>query len=299
MSFIIDDNKIIHDSYSVRGLRFDLLSNNINQYASELDIEASVLSWAENASAVWDEAYSRQTFSIGAKAVAYDESQKSDAALFDKYKSLKKLLLSRYGGGSDVLRVYGADGVFPRKRDYRVLKAFEFADANDVRLAMADPKALPQAMTDELRSLAEKAVGDYENAREKLVESKEYTVSLKALYAGDGSRLSALHSWILAVWGKYDLRLIELGFARSKKHVGDKLPAPGGFSYDADRKLFTWADVDGATSYRVEKREGKVWSRIYFGRAASAFYEASGPSEFRVQARNARGYGKAAALLVG
>ena len=96
MYYVLNNNHFSIDSYSLRGLRFSFLSNSINNYAAELSLEAAMLDWAVNASRIWDQYYIKQNNTLGKKSVAYQISQNADAALFDKYTSLKTLLISRY-----------------------------------------------------------------------------------------------------------------------------------------------------------------------------------------------------------
>ena len=135
MAYIINNNYFSIDTYSLRGLRFDMLSGNISKYAAELSLEAAMLDWGVNASGIWDEQYITHSRDLGKRGSAYGRSQDADAGLYDKYTDLKALLVSRYSEEPEQLRIFGVEGNMPHKRDQKVSKAFDLIRGNAMRAA--------------------------------------------------------------------------------------------------------------------------------------------------------------------
>lgn len=295
MAYVIHNNYFTNDSFGIRSTRLYFLSHSIEEYAAELALESSILDWAIHANSIWEDLRVNQASTLGEKFEAYQTSQEADGKLYQKYVALKSLIVSRYSGEPEHLRLYGVEGMIPVKRSQRVNKAFEFIRANEIRKAEGDPRALPDDMINNLNELADDAVEKYNEARKKLDESKLFTKNLRKLYKEDSYKLGALYNWTGAKWGNKDPRLIALGFVQAKPRGGRRIQAPENLTYHPDNNIFAWDKLEEATSYQLAyaKPGGKDWTEAYQGKETKVTFEIKeGKWEFMVRARNKHGYGK-------
>ena len=295
MSFVIEDNNFTRDNYGVRATRLSLLKANIDDYSTELAIETAMLAWAQNAYDAWETAIVNQSAESGEKSEAFQTSQEADETLYDKYISMKELLISRYGAEDDQLERYGINGTTSRRRADVIHKAKQLIHGNDLESAESDPNALPQAMIDILQALVDVAVNRYDIAIKEKFESKTSTKEIRNIYDVDANKMRTLLNWASTMWSKFDLRLELLGFVPAQKKGGGYPKVPAGLAFDPETNTFNWDAVDGATSYHLAymAAEGdEDWQDAYKGSDTSVVFDpGAGFWLFKVRARNANGYG--------
>jgi len=293
MAFLIENNGFSGDTYGIRSTRFFLLSANIATYATALAIPTDVQTWATGASAAWQAKLASHSIEQGERFEYFQISQTSDAALLEQYNLLKELIIARYGQDNEMIRLYGCFGPTPADRDSILNKAYILIETNTVQLAASDPKALPVAMTNNLKTLADASKDDYTGAIKELREAKQSTVELTELYNTDSDNLRNLYQWACAMWGKFDTRLLDLGFVQAQKHGGGQPGFPQNLAYDSANTRYSWDFVANATSYEaVYKATTDIdWQVLYTGTDNQVVHDLGyGNWEVKVRARNANGY---------
>lgn len=300
MAFLIENNGFSGDTYGIRSTRFFLLSANIATYAVDLAIPLEVQTWAAGASAAWQAKLASHAIEQGERFEYFQTSQESDRALLEQYSLLKELIIARYGQDNEMIRLYGCFGPAPADRDSLLNKAYILIETNTVQLAAGDPKALPVEMTNNLKTLADASKDDYTAAIKELREAKQSTVEITELYNTDSENLRNLYQWACAMWGKFDTRLLDLGFVQAKKQGGGQPGVPQNLAYDSANTRFSWDFVVEATSYEaVYKAASDIdWQVLYTGTDNAVVHDLGyGNWEVKVRARNANGYGDFCAPL--
>ncbi len=302
MSYIIENNSFTIDTYGVRSTRLLMISNNIDDYEVELEIEADMLSWAQDTYQNWQDELADRSVERGQKLEAYQTRDEASEALYDKYVRAKELLISRYGEDDQNLATYGVDVPVPTRKPDIINKAYELIRGNEVQTAAGDPKALPAGMINNLKTLADDAADKQEIAKKEKSEMKEATQTLHNLYDTDSDRLSSLLNWVLMYWAKNDPRLELFGFVPYTAHGGGQTPdAPQNLAYDMGSGQFSWDAVETATSYQLAYRatgSDDDWEEAYKGADTSVTFDpGNGDWEFRVRARNEHGYGDWSILI--
>jgi len=295
MAYLIENNAFTNDTKGVRATRLYFLSNSIDTYSAGLSVTGDVLTWAQGAAAAFDAAQVKQSAEIGEKEEAFQTSQEADLAMQERYQILKELLVARYGEADDKLKIYGIDGRNPRSRADMIDKAEALVEGNTRQLAATDPNALPQAMIDAFQLLIDDSKQKYYDAGIERSEALQASDELYALMDDDSIKLRGLYHWVVAYWGKYDPRLIELGFAQAQEHGGGYPDAPANLAWDVETDTFSWDEVESATSYQLVYKAplAAEWEEVYNGVDLSAVFDPGpGQWEFKVRARNANGYGE-------
>lgn len=243
-----------------------------------------------------------QSAEIGEKMEAFQASQQADAALGERYQILKDILMSRYQDDNESLKVYGITPVTPRTHSERIDASENLIEGNQRMTTLTDPLALPSAMITSLSDLVTEAKEKFYTAGIERRESEVATAALISLYDADSKKLRALYNWVIAHWGKYDPRLIDLGFVTANDNTGGtKPPIPINLAYNSSSHLLTWDNVEEATSYQlVSKLTGSTneWEELYTGDLPECvFTQASGDWSFKVRSRNSNGYGDWSTIL--
>ncbi len=295
MAYIIEDNSFSQDSYDLRSTRLYQLSHNIDTYAAELDIEAGLLSWAQNAFEVWDEARGEHSVEMGEKDEAFQTSQEKDIELLEKYVALKELLIARYGEKDQALKDYGIKGATPRSRGGVQSATNNLLHGNQRHLDESDPKALPLSITASLQTLYDGSFSSYDSALNESEESAKSTVDVAAYFDVDSAKLRQIYTWIAVAWGKKDPRLIVLGFVQAKDKGGGRPGQCRNLAFNDSLGKFTWDSAAGSTSYQLALKHiaAPDWEEAYSGpNNYIDFTPGPGRWIFRVRARNANGYGE-------
>ncbi len=296
MGYIIENNNFSHDTLVARSARLHIISENIEGFAAELSLEASLLDWARAAFGVWEAKFIQNTAKSAAKAMAYDLSRKAFGKLRKRYVELKWLLKSRYETDDIILKSYGVDGSTPLKRSELTGKVLAFCRANEERLAAGDPKALPQELADGLNALGENAESLYDESLNEHKSAKAAAAELEALYKEDSSKIRVLYNWCVSFWGPDNPELMRLSFAYRISRSWSRTAAPANLEYQAPDK-FSWEPVKEATSYQLAyspagKKGGKDWMEAWRGAGlAAVFAPPPGDWLFRVRSRSKSGYG--------
>ena len=296
MSFLIENNNFSNDSYNVRETRLYFVSNSIDAYSAELLISDNLLAWAQGAYEVFKTAKVNQSVVTGEKDEAFQSSQEADTALAERYQILKDILISRYTTEDDKLKVYGIFGPTPAGHAAMIFVSEVLVEGNNRFKIVSDPNVLPDTMINNLQLLIDNSKQKYYDAGLEREDATVATVNIHKIFNDDSKKLRELYNWVIAFWGKFDLRLIILGFVQAENNAGGHVPvAPNNLAFDADNNLFTWENVLNASSYQlVYKATGTEndWEDIYSGDLTEfSFTPQSGDWSFKIRARNENGYG--------
>ncbi len=314
MSFIINDNLFSKDSYSLRTARLFLLSNHIEEYAAELQLEAAMLEWAVDAYSKWSEKDLPQTVLQGARDEAFQTSPEAAKELQTKLVGIKKLLIGRYDGDEEILGIYGIRGRMPSEHRAKVALAYAIVSGHEDRKAEGDPKVLPDSMIAGLKTAADTADTAYKNAMKQSGEAKEYSKALRELFNADSAKLHSLHTWMKIYWGRFASQYYALGFVPGHKRRAGYPKPPTGLACDIATKTFSWDETHLATSYQLayakyvapppdtgkRKRIPKPdWEEAYEGADNFCVFDpGDGDWQFKLRARNKHGFGKWSETLV-
>ena len=295
MAYLIENNAFTNDVYGIRATRLYFLSNSIDDYQAELSVEAGILSWAQNAADEFDLAQVKQTAELGEKNEAFQTSQESDILLAERYQILKELLQARYENDNDKLQIYGIMGPTPRSHHEVIDTAEAVIEGHNRLEAESDPNVLPTAMIDNLQTLIDDAKDTYYSTGIERLEAEQSTDEIISLYNNDSKKLRVIYNWAVAFWGKYDPRLIALGFVPATRRTGGGT-TPGIPELGYSTSGFSWDEVEGATSYQLvyQALGDSEWIELYSGAmpvSPIAFEPGEGDWVAKLRARNTNGYG--------
>jgi hypothetical protein len=253
------------------------------------------LTWAENAYDIFEAARIKQSAEIGEKNEAFQSSQEADSLLGERYQILKDILISRYSLEDDKLKIYGIDGRTARNHAERIHVSEDFIEGHIRLKAAADPNVLPDIMITNFTALVDEARQKYYEAGLEREEAQKATEELNNIYNNDSIKLRAIYNWIIAYWGKFDTRLITLGFVQASNISSGNLPiAPINLNYNYLIHVLSWDSVTDATSYQaVRQQSGSTdWEEFYSGADLTYQYIPSfGDYTIKIRARNSNGYG--------
>ena len=303
MAYVIIDNNVSNDTYGMRAARLGLIEAHIDEHEQSLSLPAALLAWAQGGYTAWKIVVVNQSAEWGEKEEAFQTVREADGAMYDRYVTIKELLLAAYGTDEEACAVYGIEGEIPAKRDYRISKVHKLVKGHEVQKAKGDPRVLPDAMIDGLNTLVETAETVWYKAINELDDAKDATVQLHGLYDADCIQLRMLYNWCCSMWGNKDTRLIELGFVQRKHHGGGQPAPPTGLKCIEETKEFSWDETHLATSYQLAYREyikpdpdkklpALDWEEAYQGADTTVLFDPGvGDWEFKVRARNKHGFG--------
>jgi len=295
---VINNNNFASDIFSMRMERLRILSSNIDKYTAELGISTALRDWAV---ASYDN-YLSLSSECGANSGQNSgnylgfRSQFDDA--IDYYIRGKTLLLTYLRKSdifSDLAEEYAVDGPTPRRFIEFETAVERFHKAHLRHKALGDGYVIPDALEAEMVARCDSAKAKWQKTMEDKQTTSEKYDELRAMKNQDTDNLRAVYWQAVAVWGKYDLRLEELGFAQMQKRRGGGQPkAPEGLRYLPMEKKIVWNASEKATSYQlVVSDKGRIWDEVFEGKETEANYQASETKrKFRVRARNKHGFGK-------
>lgn len=293
-NYIIQNNSFTMDTREARKSRLFELSKRIEEYASELTLETDELNWAINAYSVYQTALMNQAIEVAQKNEFSRVSQAADTLLFERYVILKELLISRISNKEEVLELYGVNEPVPYNRKDRYRKAKQFLAANDKFLEEGNSNVLPQLMIDNLRTLLEDSHQKFSASEARKENSMDRTLILNEIFNEDSIKLRNLYNWIVAFWGKRDVRLYDLGFVPIKSaRIGENLSNVL-IDYDPEKRVLSWKELRNITKYQLamkDKETAGEWIEIYIGE--KNFFKVNGitaENSFKLRVKNEFGF---------
>lgn len=293
-NYIIQNNSFTMDTREARKSRLFELSRRIEEYASELTLETDELNWAIDAYSVYQTALMNQTIEVAQKNEFSRVSQAADTLLFERYVILKELLISRISNKEEVLELYGVNEPVPYNRKDRYRKARQFLAANDKFLEEGNSNVLPQLMIDNLRTLLEDSHQKFSASEARKENSMDRTLILNEIFNEDSIKLRNLYNWIVAFWGKRDVRLYDLGFVPIKSaRIGENLSNVL-IDYDPEKRVLSWKELRNITKYQLamkDKETAGEWIEIYIGE--KNFFKVNGitaENSFKLRVKNEFGF---------
>ena len=301
MSVILNNN-FSQDTHDIRAERLRKIQDNHDFIRDELHAPEEICIWAEDcydifmnkisSSAVDTAQWHSQTFSV----------QNMLRELTECYQIVRALGIPIYADDQKHLKDFDFGLRFPKSRLEMLSRAELIVEVHNRHVQEGLPKTIPQVMIDRLAA----AIADTELAMEEQEQKKKRamhsTAELKELMKADEWLLTLLKGWWRGVMGKDSVLIQKIGMVNLKRRGNPHRPeAPADFDYDAAQEVFSWPEVEGATSYEIVTRsakKGKKWRKAWRGRDLSAMLPPpESPSEYAVRARNHNGYGLISAVV--
>lgn len=296
-SYIINNNSFSMDTRFERLTRLKMLSDKIENYASELSLSQESLDWALNCWSEYETLLNNKNEDFNEKNMLSQISIKSDSVLYERYVILKELLIARFEHNSNMIKKFGLEGSIPFKRDERIKKAFHFINTyeNLVKEGMEEP--LPSLMIENLKNLAIEAKYNLEKAQIERKDAILLTNELNSRFENDNVKIRTLYKWIVAFWGKKDPRLFDIGFTSLKNVIkGKSVNKVEGLKFDNAKNTFQWDNQENVEYYQLAKKvekNGREWIEIYKGSENNfKFIFDDNCKIFKVRAYNEYGYGE-------
>jgi len=303
---IILANDFTNDTYARRTVRLQEIQENIDTLQPELGVDPSLLSWGQNCHTNFMNKWTAADIEMGQKEGAFLGLAQLAQEMEFTYQDIKEVIISRYADAPQKLEEFKFEGRFPDGTKAQIEKIRKVYDNCELHRSLGYEEAIPVAMSDRLKNAADAVEEQYSDADRERFESEHATHDLNVLFDEDAKRLSELHAWAKAIWGRYDLRFELIGMVPAKQQSGGgggEVPdAPINFEFNwLDPVLqFRWDPVESATSYQLAFSEdgGEVWEELYTGADTSCEYEPpAGLRQYRIRARNAGGYGEWSAVI--
>jgi len=254
------------DIREVRKSRLYLLSSHIEEFASELSLSPADFDWALRAYSTYSSALNVQNSEITLKNNLSRKSLESDVALFERYVVMKGLLLNKIENLKDIQRLYGIEEAVPYNRLEKYKKIQRFIEANDSLIAELSNYVLPQLMIDNLKKLYSDAYQNYQLSEQQRIKTIEYTNTLNKLHDNDSLNLRSFYNWLVAFWGKRDLKLLNLGFVPIKTIKLTSLVNDFQIEFNRKEKILTWPEIKGIEHYQVaikDNESSKNWLELH------------------------------------
>jgi len=301
-SYIINNNSFSMDTRYERLTRLKMLSDKIENYASELSLSQESLEWALNSWNDYELLLKIKNNDLNEKNEYSQISIKSDSALYERYVILKELLIASFDNDPNMIKKFGLEGAIPFRRDERIKKAFHFINTyeNLVREGIEEP--LPSLMIENLKNLTIEAKYNLEKAQDERKDAVVLTNELNNRFENDNIKIRTLYKWIVAFWGKKDPRLFDIGFTPLKNFIpGKSINKVFGLDISKNNQLFQWDNQDNIEYFQLSKKvekNGSEWIEIFRGNENSCKFISSDDSMiFKVRGYNEYGYGEWSDIL--
>jgi len=290
------------DTRYERLTRLKMLSDKIENYASELSLSQESLEWALNSWNDYELLLKIKNNDLNEKNEYSQISIKSDSALYERYVILKELLIASFDNDPNMIKKFGLEGAIPFRRDERIKKAFHFINTyeNLVREGIEEP--LPSLMIENLKNLTIEAKYNLEKAQDERKDAVVLTNELNNRFENDNIKIRTLYKWIVAFWGKKDPRLFDIGFTPLKNFIpGKSINKVFGLDISKNNQLFQWDNQDNIEYFQLSKKvekNGSEWIEIFRGNENSCKFISSDDSMiFKVRGYNEYGYGEWSDIL--
>lgn len=296
MSFIINDNNFSLDDYALRGRRLEFLSKSIGSYATELSVTGDLLTWALNSYNLFEAARTNGSIEDAVVNVEYQNFQISLEQLINRYQILKNILKSNFHGEPDKYEVLGILGKTPRTKA-GIFHACEVLTGGNAKLKeLGNTNVLPESKIEEFQDLLEETKEKELLAKISNEKSKNSTKELHKIFDDDTVKLRAVYNLAVAVWGRFDTKLIGLGFVQAKEiRRSKKAEIPANIVFDEQNKTMSWNESEGATSYQIAftEAEKSKWRILYAGKSNKyIFKDTTENIKIKLRTRNKNGFGK-------
>ncbi len=294
---LILDNAYTDDTYDMRGDRLSLMSANVDSYAAEILLPDALKNWGIGAYAAWESTLVSAGVERGQRDTAFETYQRLFNELRDGYIRVKELLWALIEDTEDGIQIaeqYDIIQQTPRIRRTLKVSAEQIKETSDILRAEGDPRVLAEPIIDTLIAKSDAMETAWQTAQKEKKESSAAYDTLAALYDEDAQKLRLVYNYAALTWGKYEPKLILLGFAPSVVRPGGGQPdAPEALKCDIETKTFSWDVVAEATSYQLAfSADGIVWDEAYAGSDTSVVFDpGAGEWKFRVRARDVDGFG--------
>ena len=294
---LILDNAYTDDTYDMRGDRLSLMSANVDSYAAEIALPDDLKNWGIGSYAEWESTLVSAGVERGQRDTAFETYQRLFNELRDGYLRVKELLWALIEDTEDGIQIaeqYDIIQQTPRIRRTLKVSAVQIKETSDILRAEGDPRVLAEPIIDTLIAKTDAMETAWQTAQKEKKESSAAFDTLASLYNEDAQKLRLVYNYATLSWGKYDPKLILLGFAPSVVRPGGGQPdAPEALKCDIVTKTFSWDVVAEATSYQLAfSADGIVWDEAYAGSETSVVFDpGTGVWKFRVRARDVDGFG--------
>jgi len=272
----------------------ELLSSNIDRYATDLDVTGSKLTKAQGIGAAWLTALTNARVEEGEKNEAFQEFHLALDSCISRYVQLKQHLLSiiyEIQKPDLIINSYGFDKNAPDGYNKFVSAVEQWSTTHNRLMAESDPRVLPATLMTELLTRRDDLIALWDSAMSENEESSQAFAIKRALYDEDSKFLSWMFSLAKLFWGDDDPRLRMLGFVPASEiwTPSKQLPAPENLAVDLPTDTFTWDEVLYAEGYELQYSLDKAtpdWEEIYRGTDRSVVFkpEEVGDYVFRVRA---------------
>lgn len=256
-NYIISNNSFTMDIREVRKTRLFLLSEKIEQYAAELTLSSQELEWCRSAYINYCKQLELQNIELLNKNEQSKKSLQSDTVLFERYVVLKNLLLDKIENNQDLYVKYGINEPIPYNRLEKYDKINLLITTNDELIKSGSSSVLPQLMIENLKKLINEAKLNFTMLEQHRTKSTELTNQTNLLHNEDSIRLRSLYNWIVAFWGKRDVRLLDLGFVPMKTIKLSNFVKNVELSYLEQERKLVWNNVNGIDYYQVALRDNE------------------------------------------
>jgi len=234
----------------------------------------------------------------GERDVVFEQYRFKNKECRDRAIAVKKLLLAHItdcGPDDEVIEEYGLKGSMPRSR--AGLKNFvdQLKNTSERLRAAGDPRVLEAKIIDDLVVLADEMIALWHQAQQKKQDAIQSNKEVKTVFRNDTHKLRLLYRYAVYKWGRYDPKLLLLGFvpdSAPKGHTRIDKPANFVFVWNDPELTFTWDPCEKATSYQLAYTEDdETWNELYAGADTTYTYTPpAGTRTYKVRARNVNGF---------
>lgn len=301
-NYIINNNSFSMDTRNERLTRLKMLSDKIENYASELSLSQESLDWATNCCYNYEALLKIKNNDLNEKNEYSQISIKSDSALYERYVILKELLIARFDNNPEIIKRFGLEGAIPFRRDERIQKAFQFIETFEDLINEGVEEPLPSLMIENLKNLAIEAKHNLDKAREERKDAILLTNELNEKFENDNIKIRTLYKWVVAFWGKKEPRLFDIGFTPLKNFIpGKSINKVFGLKCTKNNQFFEWENQNNIEYFQLAKKvekNGSEWIEIYRGSNNSCQFISDDDSlYFKVRGYNEYGYGEWSDIL--
>lgn len=289
MKILIENNSFTMDTREARISRLDLLQNNINKYAKEINISHELLDWA---------LYSYEEFlyltdKFNEITIKKNESfnliSTIEREFFQKFNSFKDLVLSQYKNQN----VFDEDDTqLPTTRIDKIEFSSDFINKVRTNSKIKIDK-MTQGVIDLLIPMLDEVRNTYGSALNYKEEQTNLSNRIKKRFNQDSLNLRSLYSLCIVYWSKKEAKLLDLGFALPKLSFKNKNTPNNTSRLIVKNSIVHWEKDVNAQSYQLvfRNRFNSVdWQIIYEGNELKSPIDIK-QGEFKVRGLNFNGFG--------
>ncbi|MCK5833979.1 hypothetical protein KAH81_09975 [bacterium] len=254
---MLKGNNFLHDDDNDRSERFVLLSGNIDAHAVSIGVGGTLLTWAQGASAAWENLRENALVQDGEMDEAYQHLQEKHAEAAELYAEAKGLLLAiidRVQKDDDIRNRYGVEGEAPRTFGDLHESIGQWKKTHDVLVVALDERVVSDTIVNNMVTLANDMYDFMQAAITEKDEKSDAFLAKQTVFSVDTDNLRLVYRLARMTWGKDDSNLRLLGFVPSSEvwTPGDPEPeepeepeAPEGVPFPGPMGLFKVSVVVG------------------------------------------------------